>query len=161
MGGLQRPKTPSMRRLGHTCAPPFLTFLDPPLHRFNNIYIARYGSGRIRGDYSEQCSFFFFCRVLQLPHPGTRICPLCDGDEGLQRRWAIVCGSPQSQLTECMTMYPLIVVFARPIPVAVMFVHIINFVNSTCCGSIPPTGQISHLVALRSRRYMTIQCSPG
>ena len=29
LGGLQ---PPSWRRLGHTCAPPFLTFLDPPLH---------------------------------------------------------------------------------------------------------------------------------
>ena len=37
-----------------------------------------------------------------------------------QMRWTIVCGSPQSQLTNCvLSMKPnlLIVVFARPIPV--------------------------------------------
>ena len=74
-----------------------------------------------------------------LPHAGTCNCPLCDdgedfGEQGSsssrhQRRWAIVCGSPQSQLTDCMlTMYPhlLIVVLARPIIVALQYRHGMN-----------------------------------
>ena len=39
-----------------------------------------------------------------LPHPGTCICPLCDGDEvfGGAVEVVIVYGSPQSQLTDCV-----------------------------------------------------------